>query len=55
MRAGSLVIVSNFHWNQLKHLEGTLGFDMVERRRKKKEERRRTIEKQNTGACHAPV
>ena len=36
MRAGSLVIVIKFHWNQLKQLEDTLGFDMVDRRRRKK-------------------
>ena len=46
MRAGSLIIVTKFHWNRSKQLEGTLGY-MIDRR--KKEER--TIEKQNTGAC----
>ena len=34
MRAGSLIIVTKFHWNRSKQLEGTLGY-MVDRRKKK--------------------
>ena len=36
MRAGSMNIVTKFHWNRSKHLEDTLGY-MVDRRRRRLE------------------